>query len=102
MLPYSAPTITLPWRNFYDRSRLGCRRAARLDFIIQMPRVSTLLELRKDVLGDRVALFLGEPILQGLDSDMIEANFKKGVLTVTLPKSTDAQKAEKKITVKAA
>jgi len=38
----------------------------------------------------------------GVDTDKIEATFKKGVLTVTLPKSAEAQKAEKKITVKAA
>ncbi len=38
----------------------------------------------------------------GVDADKIEAGFKKGVLTVTLPKSAEAQKAEKKITVKAA
>jgi HSP20 family protein len=38
----------------------------------------------------------------GVDLDNIEANFKKGVLTVTLPKSAEAQKAEKKITVKSA
>ena len=38
----------------------------------------------------------------GVDADKIEANFKKGVLTVTLPKSTEAQKSEKKIAVKAA
>ncbi len=36
----------------------------------------------------------------GVDADKIEANFKKGVLTVILPKSAEAQKAEKKITVK--
>ena len=41
-------------------------------------------------------------IPNGVDLDKIEANFKKGVLTVTLPKSTEAQKAEKKITVKSA
>ena len=39
---------------------------------------------------------------EGVDTDKIEANFKKGVLTVTLPKTPEAQKAEKKITVKAA
>ncbi len=39
---------------------------------------------------------------EGVDADKIEANFKKGVLTVTLPKSADAQKAAKKIAVKAA
>jgi len=38
----------------------------------------------------------------GVDTDKIDASFKNGVLTVTLPKSTEAQKAEKKITVKAA
>ena len=37
----------------------------------------------------------------GVDTDKIEANFKNGVLIVTLPKSAEAQKAEKKITVKA-
>jgi HSP20 family protein len=37
-----------------------------------------------------------------VDTDKIEATFKKGVLTVTLPKSAEAQKAEKKITVRAA
>lgn len=39
---------------------------------------------------------------EGVDADKIEANFKKGVLTVTLPKTPAAQRAEKKITVKAA
>jgi HSP20 family protein len=39
---------------------------------------------------------------EGVDADKIEASFKKGVLTVTLPKSTDAEKTAKKITVKAA
>ena len=38
----------------------------------------------------------------GVDSDKIEASFKNGVLSVTLPKSAEAQKAEKKIAVKAA
>ena len=36
----------------------------------------------------------------GVDTDKIDAKFSKGILTVTLPKSTEAQKAEKKITVK--
>jgi HSP20 family protein len=35
-----------------------------------------------------------------VDVDKIEANFKKGVLTVVLPKTTEAQKAVKKIEVK--
>lgn len=39
---------------------------------------------------------------QGVDTDKIEASFKKGVLTVTLPKTQEAQKAEKKIPVKSA
>ena len=37
-----------------------------------------------------------------VDTDKIEATFRKGVLTLTLPKSAEAQKAEKKIAVKAA
>ncbi len=37
-----------------------------------------------------------------VDADKIEASFKKGVLTVTLPKKPEAQKAPKKIDVKAA
>jgi HSP20 family protein len=37
----------------------------------------------------------------GVDADKIEATFKKGVLTVTLPKTPEAQKAEKKIAIKA-
>lgn len=37
-----------------------------------------------------------------VDGDKIEASFKKGVLSVTLPKSAEAEKAAKKITVKAA
>ena len=38
----------------------------------------------------------------GVDHDKIGANFSKGVLTVTVPKSVDAQKAQKKIEVKTA
>ncbi len=38
----------------------------------------------------------------GVDADKIEASFKNGVLTVTLPKSAEAQKTAKKIDVKAA
>jgi HSP20 family protein len=37
---------------------------------------------------------------EGVDADKIEASFKKGVLTVTLPKRPEAIKPEKKITVK--
>jgi HSP20 family protein len=39
---------------------------------------------------------------QGIDKDKIEATFKKGVLTVLLPKTAEAQQAEKKIPVKPA
>lgn len=37
---------------------------------------------------------------QGVDQSKIDASFQKGVLTVTLPKSPEAQKKEKKIPVK--
>ena len=33
----------------------------------------------------------------GVELDKVDASFKKGVLTVTLPKTAEAQKAEKKI-----
>jgi len=39
---------------------------------------------------------------EGVDTTKIEAVFKNGVLTVTLPKSTEAKQAEKKIAIKAA
>lgn len=39
---------------------------------------------------------------EGADSDKIDARFAKGVLTVTLPKTTEAKKAEKKIAIKPA
>jgi HSP20 family protein len=38
---------------------------------------------------------------EGVDTNKIEAAFKKGVLTVTLPKKPEAQKPAKKIEVKA-
>jgi HSP20 family protein len=37
---------------------------------------------------------------ESVDTDKIEASFKKGVLTVTLPKKPEAQKPAKKIEVK--
>jgi HSP20 family protein len=39
---------------------------------------------------------------EGVDVDKIDANFAKGVLTVKMPKTAQAQKADKKIPVKAA
>jgi HSP20 family protein len=39
---------------------------------------------------------------EGVDADKIEATFKNGVLKVILPKTAEAQKAAKKIEVKAA
>ena len=38
---------------------------------------------------------------EGVDTDKIEASFKKGVLSITLPKKPEAIKAGKKIEVKA-
>jgi HSP20 family protein len=38
----------------------------------------------------------------GVDTDKIEANFKNGILTISLPKSAQAQKSEKKIDIKKA
>lgn len=38
----------------------------------------------------------------GVDADRIDANFAKGVLSVKLPKTTEAKQAEKTISVKAA
>ncbi len=38
---------------------------------------------------------------EGVDRDKISAEFSKGVLTLTLPKTTEAQKQQKKIEVKA-
>ena len=38
----------------------------------------------------------------GVDADKIEATFKNGVLTVTLPKTPEAMKSEKKIAIKKA
>ncbi len=37
----------------------------------------------------------------GIDPDKIEATFKKGVLTVTMAKTPETQKSEKKIAIKA-
>jgi len=37
---------------------------------------------------------------EGVDTDKIEASFKQGLLTVTLSKTAESQKAAKKIEVK--
>lgn len=42
------------------------------------------------------------PLPPGVDADKAEAKFKRGVLTVTLPKSAEAQAKVKRIPVKAA
>ena len=42
------------------------------------------------------------PLPPGVDTDKAEAKFKRGVLTVTLPKSPEAQAKVKRIPVKAA
>lgn len=39
---------------------------------------------------------------EGIDTNKIDASFSKGVLTVKLPKTAEAQMAEKKIPIKAA
>lgn len=39
---------------------------------------------------------------RGVDGEKIEANFANGVLKVTLPKTPDRQKADRKITIKSA
>ena len=41
-------------------------------------------------------------IPEGVDANKIEANFKKGVLTITLPKKASAQKPATEIDIKAA
>lgn len=41
------------------------------------------------------------PLPCEVESDKVEATFKKGVLTVTLPKTAEAQKRTKKISIKA-
>ncbi|AGK56341.1 Heat shock protein, family [Hyphomicrobium denitrificans 1NES1] len=41
-------------------------------------------------------------IPDGVDTNKIDASFKKGILTIMLPKTTEAKAAEKKIPVKAA
>ena len=40
------------------------------------------------------------PVPDGVELDQVDASFKKGVLTVTLPKTVEAQKPVKKIEVK--
>jgi HSP20 family protein len=42
------------------------------------------------------------PVPKGVDADKIETSFKNGVLTAAMPKTPEAQKAEKKIAVEKA
>ncbi len=42
------------------------------------------------------------PVPEGVDLDKVEASFRKGILTVTLPKSAEFQKERKRIPIKAA
>ena len=41
------------------------------------------------------------PLPCEVETDKVEATFKKGVLNISLPKTAEAQKQRKKITVKA-
>ncbi|HEY8747752.1 MAG TPA: Hsp20 family protein [Tepidisphaeraceae bacterium] len=50
----------------------------------------------------RLTVHKQHPLPAGVDAEKIEASFKKGELTVTLPKKPAAQKPEKKVEVKAA
>jgi HSP20 family protein len=36
----------------------------------------------------------------GVDADKVEASFKNGILTISLPKTAEAMKNEKKIAIK--
>jgi HSP20 family protein len=38
---------------------------------------------------------------EGVDPDKLDANFEKGVLTIVIPKSAEAQRKERKIAIKA-
>jgi HSP20 family protein len=38
---------------------------------------------------------------KGVDADKIEANFSKGVLSISLPKKPEAMKADKTVPIKA-
>ena len=41
------------------------------------------------------------PLPEGIDREKVAADFAKGVLTITLPKTAEAQKQSKKIEIKA-
>lgn len=62
-------------------------------------------EKRKDYhLSERSygSFFRSIPLPAGVDSNKADANFKNGVLTVTLPKTAEAQSKVKRIDVKSA
>lgn len=72
-----------------------CRSAA-IELSIALVQSFRRLKVHKQHPNLRAAL------PEGLDAEKIEPSFKKGVLTVTLPKELAAQKPERKIAVKAA
>jgi HSP20 family protein len=62
-------------------------------------------EKRKDYYRRERSFGSFEPSFQvpeGIDTDKIAASFKNGILSVTLPKSAEAQKQAKRIEVKGA
>ena len=63
----------------------------------------TLDDLRRDYDAVFLGMGVGHTNKLGLaDGGQIEASFSKGLLTVTFPKSAEAQKSAKTIAVKAA
>ena len=96
-------------------SRVALNRAFRPGMAsIMMPNQGTVMlwqSLRSTAIGLSTALVQSLRRLKahkqhalpaGVDAEEIEASFKKGMPTVTLPKKPAAQKPEKKIPVKAA
>jgi HSP20 family molecular chaperone IbpA len=82
-------------KNFASLGRLICRERERN----LGARWLRLFKRGRPCYGSFVRSF-GLP--EGVDPEKIEANFAKGVLTVKLPKTQEAQKSAKKIEVKAA
>jgi len=59
-----------------------------------LPKSNVRVTTRAHVASDCSSALSQVP--DGVDTDKIEADYKKGVLTVTLPKKPDAQKASQK------